>query len=396
MNNMLQRLGGALAISTLLLGAGCIKSPFAKTEAKEDNKPEPAVPVEVAPVSRGPIEAVIRRSTHLEAESEVKVFARTANRVTSLLAEEGDRVEKNAVLLHMEDDVQENRFQKAQSNLEKTRAEFARSKALYDQNLISEQAFTDIQFQLRQNELAFEDAERELEYTQVRAPIGGTVTRRLVNTGDLVNINQHLFDIVDFDSIVARLHVPERELPRLAVGQKVRITSTSLPGRENTGFIQRIAPIVESRTGTVKATVAFKDVGPLLPGMYVDAEIVTATHDNALLLSKRALVYDGDQVFAYRLLTNRVVERLLVIPSIMDLGGDHVEPASGFAEGDLIVVAGQTGLKDGARVRLPGDPDPEDPDADDADDGSTDPAKAAGQTAGEEAPEQAASEEGKA
>jgi membrane fusion protein (multidrug efflux system) len=190
--------------------------------------------------------------------------------------------------------------------------------------------------------------------------------------------------------------VPERELPRLAVGQKVRITSTSLPGRENTGFIQRIAPIVEARTGTVKATVAFKDVGPLLPGMYVDAEIVTATHDNALLLSKRALVYDGDQVFAYRLLTNRVVERLLVLPSIMDLGGDHVEPVSGFAEGDLIVVAGQTGLKDGARVRLPGDPDPEDPDADDADDGSTDPAKAAGQTAGEEAPEQAASEEGKA
>jgi hypothetical protein len=37
----------------------------------------------------------------------------------------------------------------------------------------------------------------------------------------------------------------------------------------------------------------------------------------------------------------------------------HVEPASGFKEGDLVVVAGQTGLKDGAKVRFPGDPDPD-------------------------------------
>jgi membrane fusion protein (multidrug efflux system) len=310
------------------------------------------------------------------------------------LTEEGDRVEQGAVLLQMEDDIQKNQFEKAKSNLEKTRAEFSRSKALYDQNLISEQAFADIQFQLRQHELAFEDAERELEYTQVRAPIGGTITRRLVKTGDLVNINQHLFDIVDFDSIVARLHVPERELPRLAVGQKVRITSTSLPGRENTGFVQRIAPIVETRTGTVKVTVAFKDVGPLLPGMYVNADIVTSTRDDALLIRKRSLVYDGDQLFAYRLLTNRVVERLLVIPAIID--GNHVEPSSGFAEGDLIVVAGQTGLKDGARVRLPGDPDPEDSEGESADAEASDPTQEAGRTAGDDTPEQASSEEGKA
>lgn len=380
MNKLLQRVGLALAAATLLLGGGCIKSPFTKTEAKDANKPEPAVPVEVTSITRGPIEAVVRTSTHLEAESEVKVFARTANRVTRLLAEEGDQVAKDALLLQMEDDIQKTHYQKAQSNLEKSRTEFARSKALYDQNLISEQAYTDIRFQLRQNELAFEDAQRELAYTQVRAPIAGTVTRRLVKTGDLVNLNQHLFDIVDFDSIVARVHVPERELPRLAVGQTVRVTSTSLPGRENTGTIQRIAPIVDSRTGTIKVTVAFEDVGPLMPGMYVDTEIITTTRENALLLNKRALVYDGDQVFAYRLLTNRVVERLLVLPSIIDR--DHVEPASGFAEGDLVVIAGQTGLKDGARVRLPGDPDPE-AENDEKNSGSKSRDKPVEQTAGE-------------
>jgi membrane fusion protein (multidrug efflux system) len=325
----------------VLTATGCLKSPFAKSEAKEANKPEPAVPVEVASLGRGPVQAVIRAGTHLEAESEVMVHARTANRVTQLLVEEGTHVETGQVLLKLEDDIQQIQVQKARSNLEKSRSEFERSKALYDQNLISEQAFLDIKFQLRQHELALEDAQREFEFTQIRAPISGTITRRMVKEGDLVNVNQHLFDMVDFESIVARVYVPENQLPRLAVNQPARVTSSALPGRESTGYIQRIAPIVESKTGTVKVTVAFKDVGPLLPGMYVDVEIVTATKPDALLLSKRALIYDGDQIFAYRLLTNRTVERLLVIPSIIDR--DHIEPSQGFAEGDQIVMAGQTG-----------------------------------------------------
>jgi multidrug efflux pump subunit AcrA (membrane-fusion protein) len=104
--------------------------------------------------------------------------------------------------------------------------------------------------------------------------------------------------------------------------------------------------------------VGFDELGPLRPGMYVDAEIVTATRTNALLLSKRSLVYDGDQLYVYRLLPERKVERVLVEPLLADRL--YVEPVSGFSEGDLIVVAGQTGLKDAARVRLPEDPDPED------------------------------------
>jgi membrane fusion protein, multidrug efflux system len=344
-------------LTALALLTGCLKNPFARTDAREPNSPETAVPVEVAPIVRGPIESVIRRSTHLEAESEVRVFARTANRVTELLVEEGDQVELDQVLLRLEDDVQTTQFERAQNQLDKTQDEFQRSQALYDQQLISHQTFLDIQYQLRQHQLALADARRELDYTQVRAPIAGTVTRRLVKQGDLVNLNQHLFDLVDFGSIVARVHVPERELPRLAVGQPARVTATSLRGEGRLGRIQRIAPIVETRTGTVTVTIAFSDVTPLLPGMYVDVEIVTARREDALLLSRRSLVYDDDLMFVYRLQTNRTVERLVVRPGILDR--DNVEPVTGFAEGDLIVVAGQTGLRDGAKVRLPDDPDPE-------------------------------------
>jgi len=135
------------------------------------------------------------------------------------------------------------------------------------------------------------------------------------------------------------------------------VTSTALPGVGFNGHVKRIAPVVESKTGTVKVTVGFSEVGQLRPGMYVEVAIVTATREDALLISKRSLVYDADQIFAYRLGTNRTVERVLVEPQLADR--DNLEPARGFSEGDQLVVAGQTGLKDGASVRLPGDPDPE-------------------------------------
>lgn len=321
------------------------------------------MPVEVGDIQRGSIEATIRSSTHLEAEEDVKVFARTANRVTQLVVEEGDVVEKGEVLLRLENDQQKTAYAKALAGRDKAQQEFEREKALFERELVSEQVFNDAGFELKQRQLAFEDAERELEYTEVRAPIAGTVSQRLVKYGDLVNVNQHLFDIVDFNSIVARIYVPEKNLPDLKLDQPARVTATPFGEIEHEGYVKRIAPVVDARTGTVKVTIGFKDVGELRPGMYVDVELVTARRSDALLITKRALLYDGELTYVFRLLPDRKVERVLVQPKITDRF--NVEPVSGFNEGDQIVVVGQTGLKDGVTVRLPGDPDPdEEPDED--------------------------------
>lgn len=336
---------------------GCQRVPTDSAKPKSETKDE-TLPVEVTNVTRGPIEATIRNSTHLEAEEEVKVFARTANRVTELLVEEGDEVEKGQVLLRLDNDIQKTAYGKAQSSWEKARREFERSQALFDEKLISEQTFRDAQYELKQRELAFEDAKRELEYTEVRAPIAGTISQRLVNYGDLVNLNQQLFDIVDFRSIVARIYVPEKNLPDLRLDQPARVTATAFGDEEFIGYVKRTAPVVEARSGTVKVTIGFKDVGQLRPGMYVDVELITARHPDALLITKRALLYDGELSYVFRLLPDRKVERVMLEPRIADKF--NVEPMSGFKEGDQIVVAGQTGLKDGAKVRLPEDPRPED------------------------------------
>ncbi len=340
-----------LAVVLALL-AGCAPE---KKESK-DKDALAAIPVEVQPIQRGPIESALRTFATLEAEQEVKVFARTANRVMELLVEEGSAVEKDAVLVRLDDSNQKVMVAKAENALAKSRAEFERLEVLHEQKLIADQVFTDARYELRQLELALEEAQRELDYTIIRAPLRGVISKRLVKLGDLVSNAQHLFDIVDFDSIVARIYVPEKNLASLATNQPARVNATALVGREFLGRVRRVAPVVDAKSGTVKVTIGFEDLGPLRPGMYVDVELILDRKNDAVLLSKRALVLDGDQTYAFRLGPDRKVQRLLVEPRASDRL--HVEPMTGFNEGDQVVVAGQTGLKDGALVRIPGDPEP--------------------------------------
>lgn len=316
---------------------------------EDGEQEEEAVPVALTQLSRGRIESVLRFSTNLEAERQVEVLSESSREVRQLLVEEGDDVRRGQVLIRLEDSAQRTELARIESQLEKAGRELARQESLFEQKLISEQDFNDAKYEVDQLELGLADANRELSYTEVRAPISGTVTQRLVKVGDNITVGQHLFDVIDFDSIVARVYVPEKELSRLEKGQMARITAQAVGEEERRGSIDRIAPVVDSRSGTVKVTIAIPAEEGLLPGMYVSVQLVTDVHEEALLVPKRALVYDDDQLFVFRMKDGERVERLMVLPVLEDR--DYIEPAGILEEGDSIVVAGQAGLKDGSLVR---------------------------------------------
>lgn len=326
-------------------------------DGEEEDSEEEAVPVEVAVLDRGPIESVLRFSTNLEAENEVQVFSQAQRQIRALLVEEGDEVRRGQVLVRLQDEEQRTAIARVESQLAKAKREYGRQQNLFDQQLISEQVFNDATYDLEQLELALNDAKRELSYTEVQAPIGGTITERLVNLGDQVVLNQHLFDIVDFDSIVARVYVPEKELARVRAGLEARVMSEAAAGQARIGQVDRIAPRVDPRSGTVKVTIAIPRSQELLPGMYVSVELITDVRDDALLVPKRALVYDADQIFLFRVKKNATaetrVERLLIRPVLED--SDNIEVAEVVLAGDQIVIAGQAGLRDGSLVRLVGE-----------------------------------------
>ena len=357
----------ALLLTGALVLAGCSaeyngKEGKAGADKKSESaRKEKAVLVKLAEVKRGMIESILGRSAPLEAEAQVEVAARTSNPAIELLVEEGDTVDKDQVLLRLESDKQKNDHDQAKSQLDKEQVDFDRQESLYKDNLISEQEYRNAKFSLTQRRLAFEEARRQFEYTEVRAPIKGTITLRDVKVGDQVGSGRKIFEIIDFDSTVAIIHVPEQYLPKLRPDMEARLISNTLGDTVFGGYVKRISPIVEARAGTIKVTVGLKELGALRPGMWVDVELVLETKQDALLIPKKSIVYDNDQTFAYKLHTGtngvKRVKRRLVLP--LNTDKVNIEPSEGFEPGEKVVIAGQSGLKENSRVRELGDPDPD-------------------------------------
>lgn len=329
-----------------------------KDDKKDEDPLKNAIFVELEALQTGPMEATLKASSNFTAESQVQILSRTANLVARLMVEEGDQVAENDILAELENDVQMINFERAKNQYDRTLQEFNRQKKLYDQELISEQAYSDIQFELKQNEIAMKDAERELNYTRIRTPIAGSVTQRLIKVGEQISMNQPLFEVIDFDSIVAVIFVPERNLPMLQVGQDARLKAPSLNHVSFDGYVDRISPVVDERTGTIKVTLGLKK-GPMnqaaRPGLFLNVELVLKTLDQVLRIPKRALVYEGDQMYVFvadEKEGQRVARRQAVEVALADREFVMPEENSLLAPGVEVIVAGQTGLKDGALIRL--------------------------------------------
>ena len=343
--------------ATVWLLAGCgaeKKDQEAKsTKGKSGAPVAKPVLVEIGELRLGMIEELLERSSPLEAEAQVQVLARTQNPAIELLVEEGDKVGKGDVLLRLENDRQQTDYDQAQSQLDEAQIEFDRQESLYKQQLISESEYRNANFAFNRAQLALDTARRQLEYTEVRAPIKGTITTRTVKVGDQVNLGTPIFEIIDLESTVAIIHVPEQYLPKLKPQMEARLISSTYEGKTFAGYVKRISPVVEARAGTIKVVVGVKDLGPLRPGMWVDVELVLDSKQDALLIPKRAIAYDNDQTFAFKVFsdTNGVMRasRHLVVPRNADKL--NVEPIDGFDAGEKVILAGHSGLKENSPIR---------------------------------------------
>ncbi len=348
-----------VCLVALFVSQGCgsdkaenLKANAAAKAAQKGPQSKPVL-VELEKVKRGTIEAILERSAALQAEEQVQVLARTQNPAVELLVEEGDHVEKDQVLLRLESDRQKTVYDQAMTQFDKARIEFERLEKLHNESLISESEYLNAKFAYDQARLQSETAKRDLDYTEVRAPIKGTITARSVKVGDKVTTGASIFEIINLESTVAVVHAPEQYLPKLKKDMQARLISATLDNQVFEGYVKRIAPVVDAEAGTVKVVVGVKELGSLSPGMWVQVELVLDENEEAILIPKRSITYAVDQTFAFKTYTDeegvRRAKRHLVVARNSDK--EHIEPVDGFEEGDLIVVAGQGGLKDDSAIR---------------------------------------------
>jgi multidrug efflux system membrane fusion protein len=163
--------------------------------------------------------------------------------------------------------------------------------------------------------------------------------------------------------------LPTQLSPQIAVGQKVDVTADAFPGRKFSATITTIEPQIaaSTRTITVQATMPNPDEA-LLPGMFVDAQVVLPNDADTVVLPETAVEYTlyGDSV--YRIEPNgtdangKPLFKAVRTPVKTGLRwADKVAILDGLKAGDQVVAAGQVKVQDGSAVMVTDNPAPQPP-----------------------------------
>ena len=336
----------------LVLSACKGGGPTPEAEAKngEASKEQDAVPVEVAKVSHRPIAASYSGTAALEALGESQVVAKTSGVALAVLVEEGQVVRAGQALVRLDPDRLRLQVAQAEAQMRKLENNYRRAQQLVEQQMISANDVDQIKYDLENARAVYRAASLELSYTTVTAPISGVVASRSIKPGNFVQINTPIIRIVDQSRLEATLNVPERELSTLKAGLPIALSVDALPGKVFQGIVDRIAPVVDSGSGTFRVVGSFASDGVLQPGMFGRIRIDYDQRADALVVPRIALLDDGDPaVFTVR---DGKASRVPVKVGYVD--GEWIEVREGLKAGDQVVVAGKVALREGSAVQVIG------------------------------------------
>jgi RND family efflux transporter MFP subunit len=179
----------------------------------------------------------------------------------------------------------------------------------------------------------------------VRAPIDGVVVRFRATLGQAVKAEDPLFEVHDLSGVNLRLQVPERDLSRVALGQRGRVRLTADPTfRDGAVIARRGRALGEGhRTLPVWAELKAARGTPLLPGMLARLTLVTAEPAATLAVPEDALLRDGLLAYLFVRGKDGTFERRQVETGRGD--DQFVEITRGLAEGEAVAVRGVADLQ---------------------------------------------------
>jgi len=349
-----------------VLAAGC-----GATEAEKAPAAVPAAAVQigqenVVAVEKGTIVVGPTLSGELRPQREAKIRAELGGSMLEVLVEEGQAVMRGALLGRIEtrtlDDARQSAasaVRNAENQLGVARREVERTEKLVNAGAIAARDLdlvrsnvTAVEAQLADSKARLASAERQLGDAVIRAPIGGIVSMKSVNAGDVVSSGTELFTVIDPSSMRLEAAVPSEDLSQLRIGAAVEFT---VRGYDQTfaGRIERIAPQADSTTRQVPIFVTIPNVGGrLVAGLFAEGRVVAQTA-SGVVVPVNAVNTSTEGAWVLRV-TNGKTERVNVTLGLRDPRTERMLVASGLSEGDTLLRGASQGITPGTSVQLSG------------------------------------------
>ncbi|MCK5277377.1 MAG: efflux RND transporter periplasmic adaptor subunit [Cyclobacteriaceae bacterium] len=308
------------------------------------------IEVEIAEAVFDRIVETVSASGMVQPVYEVKISPDVPGEIIELNIEEGDSVARNKILLKIRPDIYQSSLERAKANLNQQKAnrydagarvaraeaqliraesEYKRNKDLKDENVISDADFeiSEANYKVAKSDLrsaqetekaskfvvasaqaSVKEAEENLRFTTIRAPISGIVSKLDVELGERVvgtaqMAGTEMLRIADLTKMEARVDVNENDIIRVSVGDtaEIDVDSYSHTGKKFKGVVTNIANTANDKTSPDAVTEfevririlnsSYKDlvekqgsVSPFRPGMTASVDVTTEVKDNILTI----------------------------------------------------------------------------------------------------------------
>jgi len=349
-----------LLIAVLALIAGCSRP------APEEIESETVVPVTTEPAQRGTVRAVIHATGTVTPApgADLVIIAPEAARIAEMPKAEGDRVRRGDLLvryeipsLAAETATRRAEVTRAEARLENARAAQTRAHDLFERGIAARREVEDADRERAEAEAGLTEARGTLAASEtsagravVRATFDGVVARRAHNPGDFVEptASDVVLRVIDPRRLEVTASIPLADVSRVAVGAGARLAGATDEDATPLKVVSRPAA-VQPDTAAAPVRLAFTAPAAFAAGTPVQVEIDAEQHANVIVVPETAIVREGEETFVF-IASGDKAQRRPVMLGLSD--AMRVEVRSGVQAGEPVIVRGQAGLPDGAKISI--------------------------------------------
>lgn len=335
-----------------------------------------AIPVRAEYPRRDSISDYFETTSRVAAYHQVEVMAEAVQRVSEVLVEEGDRVERGQVLAELDKRETLASLRQQEIQVSQYETDYDRARRGFEAGVTPRMEYDNARFAYEQGKANLESQRIQLEHLTVEAPMSGIVTEVIARPGMMMSSGTPVCTIVDPDTYQLVINPPEREMRRLREGQTAAVRLDAAPDRTFTATVSRVNPSVDPASGTVRTTLLFEDASAedLLESAFARVQLVMTTREDALLIPRDAILEEAGREYVYVVAPHDALsqdeldsdeptetfieefgERLVARRVDVETGlqdSYYTEIVEGLDEDSRVVTMGHHNLRHGADVRI--------------------------------------------
>ena len=249
----------------------------------------------------------------------------------------------------LDDEMLRLQLQTVEVNLEGQRKDEQRYRILSEQNAAPDIQLEKIELAIKGLEIQKAQIQKQIKGCTIISPFDGIITKKMIDLGSVIGAGTPVAEITDISLLKLAVNIPERDINKFKVGQKVDVTADISPDQIITGTVKTISPQAD-KTHNIKVQIEVKNNGnELKAGMFATAIMSNGSSINALSIPRKTLVGSTKSPQVY------VVKNGKAILTSFNAGtadSDFIEVVSGIAEADKVVIKGQVNLKNNSNVKI--------------------------------------------